>query len=152
MAAASGPRPIRPAARCSASRCAGRRCRRPPPLSEQIVHVIDDDDAVRASLSFVLDSAGLEAQTYESAEQFLAAAGRGMTGCVVTDMRMGEISGLELVRRLHGQGVTLPVVVMTGHGDVALAVEAMKAGVVDFLEKPFDDEVFLRAVRAALNT
>jgi len=120
-------------------------------LSDQVVHVIDDDDAVRESLSFVLDSAGLQAETYVSAEQFLASATRAMEGCVVTDVRMAEINGIELVRRLHAQGVAMPVVVMTGHGDVALAVEAMKEGVVDFLEKPFDDEVFLRAVRAALN-
>jgi two-component system response regulator FixJ len=120
-------------------------------LSEQLVHVIDDDEAVRESLRFVLDSAGLEAKGYASAEQFLAVADRHLTGCIVTDVRMEEISGIELVRRLQARGVTLPVVVMTGHGDVALAVEAMKAGVVDFLEKPFDDEVFLRAVQGALN-
>ena len=120
-------------------------------MSEQVVHVIDDDDAVRESLGFVLDSAGLQAQTYASAEQFLASVNRGTGGCVVTDVRMAEISGIELVRRLNAQGLGLPVVVMTGHGDVALAVEAMKEGVVDFLEKPFDDEVFLRAVKGALN-
>jgi two-component system response regulator FixJ len=120
-------------------------------LSEPVVHVIDDDDAVRESLSFVLDSAGFAAQTYGSAEQFLAVVSPDFTGCIVTDVRMEEINGIELVRRLQDMGVRLPVVVMTGHGDVALAVEAMKAGVVDFLEKPFDDEVFLRAVEAAMN-
>jgi two-component system response regulator FixJ len=120
-------------------------------LSEPVVHVIDDDDAVRSSLSFVLDSAGFAARTYGSAEQFLAIASPDFTGCVVTDVRMEEINGIELVRRLQDMGVRLPVVVMTGHGDVALAVEAMKAGVVDFLEKPFDDEVFLSAVEAAMN-
>lgn len=120
-------------------------------MSDQVVHVIDDDDAVRESLSFVLGAAGLPSETYDSAEQFLASIRRDMTGCIVTDVRMAEVNGIELVRRLHGRGVTLPVVVMTGHGDVALAVEAMKEGAVDFLEKPFDDEVFLRAVRAALN-
>jgi two-component system response regulator FixJ len=121
-------------------------------LSDPVVHVIDDDDAVRESLRFVLDSAGLVARGYGSAEQFLAAVQPGLTGCIVTDVRMEEISGLDLVRRLQAMGLGLPVVVMTGHGDVALAVEAMKAGVVDFLEKPFDDEVFLRAVQAALNS
>ena len=120
-------------------------------MSEQLVHVIDDDEAVRESLRFVLDSAGLEAKGYVSAEQFLAIADRHLTGCIVTDVRMEEINGIELVRRLQAKGVLLPVVVMTGHGDVSLAVEAMKAGVVDFLEKPFDDEVFLRAVHGALN-
>jgi two-component system response regulator FixJ len=120
-------------------------------LSDQLVHVIDDDEAVRESLRFVLDSAGLAAKGYASAEQFLAIADERLTGCIVTDVRMEDLSGLDLVRRLQARGVTLPVVVMTGHGDVELAVEAMKAGVVDFLEKPFDDEVFLRAVQGALN-
>ena len=121
-------------------------------MTDQLVHVVDDDDAVRASLAFVLESAGRVARTYASAEQFLAACGPDMAGCVVTDVRMPEINGIELVRRLQAMGVVLPVIVMTGHGDVGLAVEAMKAGVVDFLEKPFDDELFLRAVEAALNS
>lgn len=120
-------------------------------MSEDVVHVIDDDDAVRESLSFVLDTAGLAARTYESAEAFLAAAQGGVAGCIVTDVRMPEMSGLDLVRRLQGMGVALPVIVITGHGDVPLAVEAMKAGVIDFLEKPFDDEVFIAAVNGALN-
>ncbi|MGZ6050203.1 MAG: response regulator FixJ [Phenylobacterium sp.] len=121
-------------------------------MNEQFVHVIDDDEAVRESLGFVLESDGLDAATYASAEQFLAACRPDVAGCIVTDVRMAEMSGLELVRRLNAMGVTAPVIVITGHGDVALAVEAMKAGVVDFLEKPFDDEVFLRAVRGALNS
>jgi two-component system response regulator FixJ len=121
-------------------------------LTDPIVHVVDDDDAVRASLGFVIESAGLEAETYPSAEAFLAAVTPAFAGCVVTDVRMEEINGIELVRKLQALGIALPVIVMTGHGDVALAVEAMKAGVVDFLEKPFDDEVFLRAVRAALHS
>src|SRR6185503_6751266 len=106
MAGASGPKPIRSAGRCSASRCAVRRCRRPPPLSDQVVHVIDDDDAVRESLSFVLGAAGLPSETYDSAEQFLASIRRDMTGCIITDVRMAEVNGIELVRRLHGRGVT----------------------------------------------
>jgi two-component system response regulator FixJ len=120
-------------------------------LSDAVVHVIDDDEAVRESLGFVLDAAGFAAATYASAEQFLAICRNDMKGCVITDVRMPETNGLELVGRLQALGVNLPVVVMTGHGDVALAVEAMKAGVVDFLEKPFDDDVVLRAVEAALN-
>lgn len=120
-------------------------------MSEQIVHVIDDDDAVRESLGFVLETAGYAAVTHASALQFLATCHRDMAGCIITDVRMEEMNGLELVRRLQALGIGLPVVVMTGHGDVSLAVEAMKAGVVDFLEKPFDDDVFLRAVEAALN-
>lgn len=121
-------------------------------MSDEVVHVIDDDDAVRESLSFVLDSAGLTARTYESAAAFLAAVQAGVSGCIVTDVRMPEMNGLELVRKLQGMGVVLPVIVITGHGDVPLAVEAMKAGVLDFLEKPFDDEVFLNAVNSALDS
>jgi two-component system response regulator FixJ len=120
-------------------------------LSDEVVHVIDDDDAVRESLSFVLDTAGLTARTYESAAAFLAVAQGGVSGCIVTDVRMPEMNGLELVRKLQTMGVGLPVIVITGHGDVPLAVEAMKAGVLDFLEKPFDDEVFLGAVNSALD-
>jgi two-component system response regulator FixJ len=121
-------------------------------MSEPIVHVVDDDDAVRSSLAFVLDSGGLTARTYESAIRFLDTCGPDVSGCVVTDVRMPDLNGLELVRRLRGMGVGIPVIVMTGHGDVSLAVEAMKEGVLDFLEKPFDDELFLRAVRQALNS
>jgi two-component system response regulator FixJ len=121
-------------------------------MTDQLVHVVDDDEAVRASLSFVLESAGLKSRTFSSAEQFLAACEVGMGGCVVTDVRMEEMNGIDMVRRLQAMGVSVPVIVMTGHGDVSLAVEAMKVGVVDFLEKPFDDELFLRAVEAALNS
>jgi two-component system response regulator FixJ len=116
-----------------------------------IVHVIDDDDAVRESLSFLLRAAGLESRTYESAAQFLEAAKAGMSGCVITDVRMPEMSGLDLLRQLQRMTIRLPVIVVTGHGDVQLAVEAMKAGAVDFLEKPFDDERVLEAVRTALD-
>jgi two-component system response regulator FixJ len=119
--------------------------------AEAIVHVIDDDEAMRESLTFLLDTAGLEARTYGSALEFLTRAEALSGGCIVTDVRMPEMTGLELVRRLKTLGVPQPVIVITGHGDVPLAVEAMKAGVVDFLEKPFDDEVFLSAVRAALD-
>ena len=118
---------------------------------EAIVHVIDDDEAMRESLSFLLDTAGLAARTYGSAVEFLTRAESLSGGCIVTDVRMPEMTGLELVKRLNALGAAQPVIVVTGHGDVPLAVEAMKAGVVDFLEKPFDDEVFLQAVRAALD-
>jgi two-component system response regulator FixJ len=117
----------------------------------ETVHVIDDDDAMRESLAFLLDTAGLTAKTYESAVRFLALAGDLEPGCIVTDIRMPEMNGLELVRRLRERGVGLPVIVITGHGDVPLAVEAMKAGVVDFLEKPFDDERLLAAIRTAVS-
>ncbi|HEX5379975.1 MAG TPA: response regulator FixJ [Phenylobacterium sp.] len=118
--------------------------------SEATVHVIDDDDAMRDSLAFLLDSAGFEARTYGSAGLFLETAGDLSDGCVVTDVRMPGMNGLELTRRLKSLGVNLPIVMITGHGDVPLAVESMKAGVADFLEKPFDDEALLRAIRSAL--
>lgn len=117
---------------------------------EPVIHVVDDDDAVRDSLSFLLETEGFSVRTYETALQLLDAADHLEPGCIVTDVRMPSMSGLELVRRLGAMGVDLPVVVMTGHGDVPLAVEAMKAGVVDFIEKPFDHEVMLAAIRAAL--
>lgn len=119
--------------------------------SEPMVHVVDDDPAMRDSLEFLFETAGLRARTYESGPALLAEAAALAPGCIVTDVRMPEMNGLELVRRLGEAGVTLPVIVMTGHADVPLAVEAMKAGVVDFIEKPFDDEIFLNAVRKALD-
>lgn len=120
-------------------------------MSDPIVHLIDDDEAVRNSLSFVLEMNDLPARTYGSALEFLAVADGVQTGCVVTDVRMPEMSGLELIRKLKERGVALPVIVITGHGDVPLAVEAMRAGVIDFIEKPFDDEVLLRSIRMALD-
>jgi two-component system, LuxR family, response regulator FixJ len=120
-------------------------------MTEPIVHLIDDDEAIRSALSFLLEMNDLPARTYASALDFLEVAESLRSGCIVTDVRMPEMSGLELVRRLKERGVTLPVVVITGHGDVPLAVEAMRAGVIDFIEKPFDDEVLLRSIRMALD-
>ena len=114
------------------------------------VHVIDDDDAVRDSLAFLWETADLSVRTYASAMEFLEAVPTMPHGCIVTDVRMPEMSGVELARRLKDLGVPDPVIVITGHADVPLAVEAMKAGVTDFIEKPFDDEVILAAIRAAL--
>ncbi len=119
--------------------------------SSQVVHVIDDDAGVRDSVAFLLGTAGLTVRTHESAVAFLKILPEAEDGCIVTDVRMPEIDGIELQRRLRTHGSTLPVVVMTGHGDIALAVAAMKAGAMDFIEKPFDDEVLLAAVRAALS-
>lgn len=118
-------------------------------MAESVVHVIDDDEAMRQSLAFLLDTAGLSPLTYESAPQFLEALDSAPAGVIVTDIRMPEMTGLELVRRLKARGAPHPVIMITGHGDVPLAVEAMKAGVVDFLEKPFDDESLLSAIRTA---
>lgn len=119
-------------------------------MREPIVHVIDDDEAVRTSLAFLLDMADLPARTYASPVEFLEVAGELEQGCIVTDIRMPEMSGLELVRRLKPKGVTLPVICITGHGDIPLAVEAMRAGVTDFIEKPFQTATLIGAIRAAL--
>ena len=119
-------------------------------MADELVHVIDDDPAVRDSLAFLLETANLSPRTYDSAVAFLEALPEVMSGCVVTDVRMPEMTGIELVRRLKGQGFRLPIVMITGHADVPLAVEAMKAGVADFIEKPFDDDVLLAAIGAAL--
>jgi two-component system, LuxR family, response regulator FixJ len=115
------------------------------------VHVIDDDEAARHSLAFLLGTAKIDVKTYDSATAFLAVAANVKSGCIITDVRMPEISGIDLLRRLKELKIGVPVIVVTGHGDVPLAVEAMKIGAAEFLEKPFDDEVLLNAVRAALN-
>lgn len=116
------------------------------------VYVIDDDEAIRRSLTFLLRTAGILVRTYESAEEFLREAAQLPPGCVITDVRMPEMDGLELVRRLKAADLQFPAIVMTGHGDVPMAVEAMKVGAVDFIEKPFKDDLLLDAVRAALST
>lgn len=113
------------------------------------VHVIDDDAGLREALAFLFEVNGVDADFHVSADAFLEALPVA-SGCVLTDIRMPGRTGLELVQELKARGVDLPVVVMTGHGDVPLAVEAMKAGVVDFIEKPFGDDVLLKAVRSAL--
>jgi two-component system response regulator FixJ len=121
------------------------------PSDKAVVHVIDDDEAMRESLAFLLGTVGMEVQTHDSAAAFLNIASTVKAGCVITDVRMPGLSGIELLRRLRELKLAIPVVVITGHGDVPLAVEAMKIGAVDFLEKPFDDEVLLASVRSALN-
>ena len=117
---------------------------------EPVVHVIDDDEGARQSLEFLLDCAEFSVRGYQSAVEFLKAVPTMEHGCIVTDVRMPEMNGLELVSRLKALGVPDPVIVITGHADVPLAIQAMKAGVADFLEKPFDDDAILGAVRAAL--
>src|SRR5512141_155564 len=118
---------------------------------EAIIYVIDDDDAVRQSLEFLLKTAGLTVRGFEHARAFLEILPKIEHGVVVTDVRMPDISGIDLLRGLKQTHPFLPVMVITGHGDISLAVEAMKIGAVDFLEKPFDDDQLLAAVRAALS-
>ncbi|WP_316395651.1 response regulator FixJ [Bradyrhizobium sp. 33ap4] len=119
-------------------------------MTARRILVIDDDDAMRDSLAFLLDISGFWVATHETAAEFLNDIASGPVDCVVSDIRMPGMSGLELMRKLKADRIDCPVVLITGHGDVSLAVEAMKAGAVDFIEKPFEDEVLLRAINAAL--
>jgi two-component system, LuxR family, response regulator FixJ len=118
--------------------------------SEAVVHVVDDDVDVRQSLSFLLATAGLPVRLHESATAFLHAIEEPPSGCILTDVRMPGIDGIELLRRLRERGCSVPVIVMTGHADVPLAVEAMKQGAADFIEKPFDDDLLITTIRSAL--
>jgi two-component system, LuxR family, response regulator FixJ len=118
--------------------------------AQRVVHVIDDDEALRESLAFLLRTAQLEVKSYASARAFLDSLPDESLSCVITDVRMPDISGIDLLRRLKELKIGVPVIVITGHGDVALAVEAMKIGAVDFFEKPFDDDLLLASVRSAL--
>ncbi len=118
---------------------------------EPAIFVIDDDDAVRQSLEFLLKTAGYAVTGFESAKAFLDILPQLQSGCIITDVRMPEISGIDLLRRVKELRVDIPVIVITGHGDISLAVDAMKLGAVDFLEKPFDDDQLLAALKSALS-
>jgi two-component system, LuxR family, response regulator FixJ len=120
------------------------------PPAARAVHIIDDDQALRESLAFLLQAAQLEVRSFDSAKRFLDALPDASLGCVITDIRMPDMSGIDLLRRLKELKVGVPVIVITGHGDVPLAVEAMKIGAVDFFEKPFNDDQLVASVRAAL--
>ena len=120
-------------------------------MPDAMIYVIDDDDAVRESLEFLLSTAGFKARGFDSARTFLDVLGDIDSGCVITDVRMPEITGIDLLKKVKDAKPGLPVIVITGHGDVALAVEAMKIGAIDFLEKPFDDDGLIAAVKAALS-
>ena len=120
-------------------------------MAEPVIHIIDDDEAIRDSLTFLLDTANFKVRAYDSAEAFLARLDGLEPGCIITDLRMPGMSGMDLVQRLKDSGAAIPVIVITGHGDVSLAVEAMKAGVCDFIEKPFDDNAIFAALNLALS-
>lgn len=121
-----------------------------PNLPEQTVHIVDDDEALRDSLIWLLESEGLKVATYPSAEAFLQAWSPQMSGCLVLDVRMPGMSGMELYERLNAQHSTLPVAFITGHGDVPMAVSALKKGAVDFIEKPFNDRDLLKLIEQCL--
>ena len=118
---------------------------------DQTIYIIDDDDAVRQSLQFMLKATGITACTFESAKAFMEVLPQITSGCIVTDVRMPEVTGIDLLRHVMKTNPDLPVIIITGHGDISLAVEAMKIGAVDFLEKPFDGQQLLTAVRSALS-
>jgi two-component system, LuxR family, response regulator FixJ len=121
------------------------------PTTPRVVHIIDDDEALRESLAFLLRTAKLEVKSFDSAKAFLEALPDASLVCVITDVRMPDLSGIDLLKRLKELKVGVPVIVITGHGDIALAVEAMKIGAADFFEKPFNDDLLLASVHAALD-
>lgn len=119
-------------------------------MNDKNVYVIDDDDAMRDSMDFLLGAAGFTVVVFDSAASFLEKLPGMEFGCVVSDVRMAGIDGIELLKRIQGGEKAFPVVMMTGHGDIRLAVEAMKIGATDFLEKPFDDERLIGTIEEAL--
>src|SRR5690348_4456517 len=116
----------------------------------RLVHLVDDDEAIRRSVGFMLKTSGFHVRTYESGVELLKGTPNLEPGCILLDIRMPGMDGLEVQRALRDRGVTLPVIIMTGHGDVTLAVHAMKAGAVDFIEKPFEKAVLLSAIEHAI--
>ena len=117
---------------------------------DQCVHIVDDDEALRDSLAWMLGTAGYRVRAYASAQAFLATGHEGMTGCVLLDVRMPAMSGLELFDALRRQCFALPVIFVTGHGDVPMAVAALKKGAFDFIEKPFGERDIVRVIERAL--
>lgn len=117
---------------------------------EPVVYVVDDDEPVRESLSWLISSVDLHVKTYASAMAFLEDAGHIRTGCLITDVRMPGLSGLDLQNELKARDIEIPVIVISGHGDVQTAVRAMKAGAFDFIEKPFNDQLLLDLVHRAV--
>ncbi len=121
-----------------------------PTISKATVFVVDDDQAMRNSLKWLIESVGVPVESFASADEFLAQFQAGRPGCMVLDVRMPGMSGLELLEHLAQKGLRIPAVIITGHGDVPMAVRAMKSGAVDFIEKPFNDEALLDAIRRAI--
>ena len=121
------------------------------PDEPPVVHIVDDDDSLRQGLASLLRSVGLNARAYNSTQEFLQSDCLEASGCIVLDIRLPGMSGLDFQERLAGHGIRLPVILMTGHGDIPMSVRAMKAGAVDFLPKPFRDQDMIDAVTVAIN-
>lgn len=119
--------------------------------ADTVVHIVDDEEAVRNSLAFLLQTSGFAVRVHESATDFLKMAPTISNGCLITDLRMPDMDGVELLRRLRSAGHLLPAIVITGHGDVQMAVEAMKSGALDFIEKPFSDDVLIDSIGRAVS-
>lgn len=118
-------------------------------VDKKLIHIVDDEEAIRRSASYMLKTSGYAVETWPSGAAFLKEVRHAEQGCVLLDIRMPDVDGIEVQRLLAERGVTMPVVIMTGHGDISIAVRAMKAGAVDFLEKPFEKAVLLGAIEAA---
>jgi len=116
---------------------------------KKLVHIVDDEEAIRRSASYMLKTSGYAVETWQSGAAFLRDVRHAAHGCILLDIRMPEVDGLEVQRLLAERGVTMPIVIMTGHGDIGLSVRAMKAGAVDFLEKPFEKAVLIAAIEDA---
>jgi len=116
---------------------------------KRLIHLIDDEESIRRSAGFMLKTSGFLVQTYANGVEFLRDARNAAPGCILLDVRMPQMDGLEVQERLHEAGVTLPVIILTGHGDIGIAVRAMKAGAVEFIEKPFEKAALLAAIEAA---
>lgn len=116
---------------------------------KRVIHVVDDEDSIRRSVKFMLSTSGFAVETWESGVAFLKEGRHVEPGCILLDVRMPEMDGLQVQEVLRNRGVTMPVIILTGHGDVSIAVRAMKAGAVDFIEKPFEKSVLLAAIDTA---
>lgn len=117
----------------------------------RVIHIVDDEDAIRRSASFMLKTAGFAVEAWTSGDAFLKEVRHAPHGCILLDVRMPGMDGLEVQQVLNERGVTMPVIVLTGHGDIAIAVRAIKAGAVDFIEKPFEKTVLMGAITAAFD-
>jgi FixJ family two-component response regulator len=120
--------------------------------NHKVIAIVDDDEAVRVALEGLLRSAGLTARAFESAEEFIGSGQQIQAACLIADIRMPGMSGLELQAKLNSEGCKIPIVFITAHGDAKMRMQALRAGAVEFLAKPFDDEALLESVRAALES